>query len=403
MSITRFRNVIGALLLLTAGAGGFAYFKYKQISDYLITQIGGQSAKKLGRQVKFGGISFSPLGGVVITDACVSRRPDFSKGNFFCAARTVIRPQFIALLRNQVYFSKIAFERPVLKVRERGGVWDFADLLALLPETRKGLYLTWNASELTMTDAVLEADLETSGLSLALENADVALEHYSSFGGGYALSAGGLVKTALKGKLLAAEVELNAKANFDYGGLSSSKGSFGAGNISFGAMTLENLGVEWNLFNIRKPLAEKNYSVTLTAEKLFIPGHENPLKAGVSKCLALFSAAMGRPAPKIDDIEMAALNAAFRLDNSVLTFSDLALRTNFMDLYAGLAIDGPERTAEASIDAAIGSSKIKLSASGPLASPEIKPALSATLSEKFKEALRSIENGLLKTFPVTGL
>lgn len=402
MQFTRFRIIAAALLLLVAGGGAFAYFKYKKITSYLVGQIHGQTSKKFGRQVKFKSVSFSPFKGIVIREACVSRRPDFSKGNFFCAAKTVVRPQFAALMRNQVYFSKVSFEKPVLKVRERGGVWDLADLLALLPETQKGLYLTWNTSELTMKGAVLEADLETSGLSLALENADISLEHHSSFGGNYGLSAEGLVKTVLKGKLLSAEVKLETDANFDYGGLASVKGSLGAENISYGAITLESLKTDWSLFNIRKPLAERNYTVRLAAEKLVIPGQENSVREGVAKGLALFSAAMGKPAPRIEDIEMSSLSAAFRLDDSSLAFKDLALRTNFMDLYAGLAIDGPAKTAEASLNAEIGANKIKMSASGPMASPRILPALSTTLSAKFKEALAGIENSLLKTFPVTG-
>lgn len=402
MIITRFRIAVAALLLLLAAGGGFAYFKYKKISGYLVSQISGQTSRKFGRQVKFKSVSFSPFKGIVIREACVSRRPDFSKGNFFCAAKTVIRPEFAALMKNQVYFASVAFEKPVLKVREKNGAWDFADLLALLPETEKGLYLTWNASELTMKDALVEADLETSGLSLALENADISLEHYSSFGGNYGLSAKGHVKTIVNGKLLSGEVKLETEANFDYGGISSTKGGFGAEKVSYGAITLESFKTDWNLFNIRKPLAERNYTASLAAGGLLIPGQENSIKAGVSKGLALFSSAMGKSAPKIEDIEMSSLKAAFRLDNSALAFKDLELRTNFMDLDAGLAIDGPAKTAEASLDAAIGSNKIKMSASGPMGSPQIKPVLSATLSAKFKESLMDLENTILKTFPVTG-
>lgn len=402
MIITRFRVIAAALLLFLAGSGAFAYFKYQKISHYLIGQINGQASKKLGRQIKFRAISFSPLSGVIIKDACVSRRPDFSKGSIFCAEKTVIRPQLAALLKNQVYFSRITLVKPVIKVRERGGEWDFADLLALLPKTDKGLYLTWNASELTMKDAVLEADLETSGLSLALENANLKLEHYSSFGGNYGLSADGLVKTAVKGKLLSAEVKFDTEVNFDYGGLSSTKGTFTADRTAYGAITLDKLTADWALFNIRKPVADKNYSITLKAENLVVPGHENAARDGVAKGLNLFSSAMGRAAPKIDDIEMRSLCAAFRLNDSSLSVSDIALRTNFMDLDSGITINGPAKTAEASLEAMIGPNKLKMAASGLMNAPEIKPVLSDTLSAKFKEALAGIEASLLKTFPITG-
>lgn len=402
MNLTRLRVIAAALLLLLAGGGAFAYFKYQKISHYLIDQLSGQASRKLGRQIKFRAISFSPLNGVIIKDACVSRRPDFSKGSIFCAEKTVIRPQLAALMKNQVYFSRITLVKPVIKVRERNGEWDFSDLLALLPKTDKGLYLTWNASELTMKDAALEADLETSGLSLALENANLKLEHYSSFGGNYGLTADGLVKTALKGKLLSAEVRFDTEANFDYGGLSSTKGTFSASRASYGAITLENLAADWALFNMRKPVAEKNYSVSLKAENLLVPGHENAARDGVAKGLELFSSAMGRSAPKIDDIEMRSLSAAFRLNDASLSVSDIALRTNFMDLDSGITINGPARTADASLEALIGSNKLKMAASGLMSAPEIRPVLSDTLSAKFKDALRGIEASLLKTFPVTG-
>lgn len=402
MAITRLRLITAAALLLLAAGGTAVYFQYRKISGYISGQLSGQAAKKLGRQIKLGKISVSLLDGVVIEDACVSRRPDFSKGDFFCAGRTVIRPRLSALIRNKVYFSKVAFEKPVLKVRENNGVWDFADLLALLPETNKCLYLTWNASELEMTNAVLEADLNSSGLSLALENAYLKLEHFSSFGGNYGLKASGLVKSAVKGKLLSSEVRLDAEANFDYGGLTSTKGNLSAAGVSYGAITLENLRTDWSLFNLRKPLPEKNYSVSLAAEKLLVPGRENSIKDDVAKGLELFSAAMGKSTPEIEDIEMSSLKAAFRLDDSIVAVKDIELRTNFLELDAGLEINGPGKTVEAGLDAAIGRNKIKMAASGPMKAPEIKPALSTTLSAKFKESLADLEKGLLKHFPVTG-
>ena len=402
MQLTRPRILLLSLALFAAVGGSFAYFKYKKISNFILEQVSGQAAKKLGREVKFKSAAFSPLKGIVIREVCVSRLPDFSKGNFFCAAKVVIRPKLASLLRNQIYFSSVSFERPVIKVREKGGAWDFADLLALLPDTSKGLHLTWNADELVLRGAALEADLETSGLSLALEELDLRLEHYSAYGGNFGLEARGLAKTALNGKLLSAGVKLQTDANFEYGGVSSAKGEFAARDIAYGAMTLEEFKAGWNLFNMRKPLAEKNYTASVSAGRLLLPAQESAARDGVARGLALFSAAMGKPAPKIDDLEMESFGAEFRLDNSALAVRNIALRTNFLSLDASMAINGPAKTAEAGLKAAIGSNKIEMSASGPMARPEIKPLLSATLSARFKEALNDIERGLLKLFPVTG-
>lgn len=402
MLLTRARVLLALLLLAAAAALAFTYFKYRKISAFVVDQIGGQASKKLGRQVRFSSVAYSPFKGIVLRDACVSRLPDFSKGEFFCAKKTVIRPRLRALLRNRVSFSGVAFEAPVLKVRERGGRWDFEDLLALLPDTDKGLYLTWNASELVMRGGRVEADLETSGLSLALEDLNLELDHHSSYGGNFGLEAAGLVKTVYKGKLVSAVVSLKTDSNFAYGGLSSAKGELRARDVSYGAMTLETFSADWDLFNMRKPLGEKNYSVSVAAAGLLLPAQENAARDGVARGLELFSAAMGRTVPKIEDIEMGSFAAAFRLDDSVLAVKDIVLRTNFMELDAALTIFGPQRKADASLKAVVGDSKLEMSAAGPLDAPRIKPLLSSTLTAKFKSALAAAENSLLKIFPVTG-
>ena len=133
MNISRSKIALMLLVVLGLGAGGFAYVKYRNFSDYLIGAISSQAGRKLGRQVKFKKISFSPLDGVVIDEPCVSRAPDFSKGAFFCAARAVIRPELSGLMSDRLYFANVEFEKPVIKIRETGGKWDFEDLLALLP------------------------------------------------------------------------------------------------------------------------------------------------------------------------------------------------------------------------------------------------------------------------------
>jgi hypothetical protein len=402
MLLTRARVLLALLLLAAAGALAFTYFKYRKISAYVVDQIGGQAARKLGRQVKFSGVSYSPFKGIVLRDACVSRLPDFSKGEFFCAKKTIIRPRLSALLRNRVSFSSVAFEAPVLKVRERAGRWDFVDLLALLPDTDKGLHLTWNASELLMRGGRVEADLETSGLSLALEELDLKLDHYSSYGGNFGLEAAGLAKTVYGGKLVSAGFSLKTDSNFAYGGLSSAKGEFRARDISYGAMTLETFSADWDLFNMRKPLGEKNYSASVAASGLVLPAQENAARDGVARGLELFSAAMGRTVPGIEDIEMGSFAAAFRLDDSVLSVKDIVLRTNFLELDAALTIFGPQRKADASLKAVVGDSKLEMSAVGPLDAPRIKPLLSSTLAARFKSALAAAENSLLRIFPVTG-
>lgn len=402
MQFTRLRVIIAVLLLAAAGAGGLAYYKYSSFTAYLAGQIGGQLGKRLGREVKFARVSFSPLKGIVIREACVSRLPAFSKGDFFCAEKTVVRPRISSLIKKQLYFSSVTFYKPVIKVREKNGKWDFGDLLALLPDTEKGLHLTWNAGDLALEDARIEADMETSGLSMALEGADIRLGHHSSYGGNYSLEAEGSVKTLHRGKLVAAEAELDADLNFDYGGLASTSGRFTASALTYGAVTMDKLEADWKLFNMRKPLPERNYAAAVSARGLLVPAQEGGARDRVAEALDLFSKAMGKPAPRIEDIEMSSFRAAFSLDDSVLSLKDIRLRANFIDLDAGLVIYGPAGKADASLTAEIGDNELSMSATGAMGNHKIKPLLSDTLAAKFKQALAGAESALLELFPVTG-
>ena len=420
---TRLSKIIAALVLLVfLGGVLFVYARYKQFSGYLIGRINSAAdiargprqaivtaaGQKLGREIRFKKISFSPLKGIIIENACVSRRPSFKAGEFFCARRTVIRPELRALLKNQVYFSRVAFMDPVFKLRESAGRWDFEDIIALLPKTTQGLYVTWNTKELALENARLEVSMGTSGRDFALENSNLKLLHYSPFGriksghplcgGNYTAEFKGLLKSAIAGKLLSSGVSLKTSANFDYGGLASLKGSFEADNASYGAITLAALRADWELFNIRSKTKEKNYSARLEAENLFIPGSENSGLKTLTKGLEFFSAVMGKPVPRIEDIEAQKLKAVFSLKNSVISLKDIKIDSNFLNLNADLAFDSAARSTESRLEARIGPNKLKFAAVGPLAGPEITPELSTTLNEKLTSALKSLNELLFNYF-----
>jgi len=400
MNISRFKVVVILLLVFGLGAGVFAYVKYKKISEYLISQLDRQTGKKFGRQIKFKKIAFSPLKGVVITEPCVSRAPDFSKGNFFCARRAVIRPEIALLMRNQLYFSNVELTEPVIKVRETGGKWDFADLLALLPATSKGLHITWNAKKLSLTDAKVEVDIGSSGRSVSIENADITLLHYSALAGNFELKLDGDVKTILNGQLLTAKTSFKTDLNFEYAGLTSAFGELQFTDAAFGASTLEKAALNWEIFSINKPAREKNYSAGLKAEGLFIPAQSGGVKQSVNTAMELLSQVMGKTTPRVEDIEMAGLALDFTLNDGVLGVKRLDLDTNFLVLKNEYALNGPARTVDMRFAARIGNNKLDLTARGPMDRPVILPAMSVTLNRKLTDAVRAINAALLKIFPI---
>jgi len=402
MNISKFKIIAILLAVFVAGAGVFAYIKYKKFSGYLIEQINSQAGKKLGRQVKFKKISFSPLEGVVIDEPCVSRAPDFTKGNFFCAARAVIRPELDQLMKNRLYFANIELEKPVVKIRETGGKWDFEDLLALLPKTSKGLYITWNARKLMLKDATLEMDLGSSGNSIAFENADLTLLHYSDLAGNFSLSLSGDLKTILQGQLVTAKTSFRTDLNFEYTGLTSAYGGVEFGDAAMGAATLRKVSLNWELFNIHKPAPEKNYTAGARAEGLFIPAQSCGASRSVNSALALLSEIMGKASPRCEDIEMASLALDFALNDGILRVKQLNLDTNFLNLKTAYELNGPARTVDMALAASAGENKLSLTAKGAMDKPEILPVMSVTLNRKLIGFVRAINAALLKVFPVAG-
>lgn len=380
----------------------FVYVKYSRFSGYLISRINSAAGQKLGREIRFKKISFSPLKGIIIDDACVSRRPSFKTGEFFCARQTIIRPELRALLKKQVYFERISFTDPVFKLRENAGRWDFEDLIAMLPKTTQGLYITWNTKELTLENARVEVSMTTSGRDLVFENSDLKLLHYSSFGGNYTAEFKGLLKSAVAGKLLSSLIDIKTSANFDYGGLASLKGSFKADDASYGAITLAAVRADCELFNMRSKAGEKNYSARLEAEKLFIPGSETSAKRTLTGGLELFSAVMGKSVPRIEDIEVKDIKAAFSLKNSVISLKNIEIDSNFLNLKADLAFDGAARSTESRLEAKSGPNELKLTAIGPLARPEITPVFSETLNKKLVSALNSLSELFFSYFSLNG-
>lgn len=387
--------------MAAAGTGLSAYSRYKNFSETLIQRLDSKTGQKLGRRVKFKKIGFSPLEGVVIEGACVSRAPDFSSGVFFCADRVSLRPDIARLMRNRVSFTEIKLANPVISIREKGGKWDFEDLLALLPKTSKGLYLTWNAKKLVLTGAKIEADLASSGRSFALENADVTVRHYSGLAGNFALELNCGLKSAVNGKLLTSGVLIKTDLNFGYAGLTAAFGGAEFTNAALGAATLKKTAFSWELFNINKPASEKNYAAHLTAEGLFIPQQSGGASAAVNAALRALSSVMGKEAPPVEDIELESLALDLALKNSALRVTRLSAATNFLDFGAEYELNGPVRSVNIRFGARAGKNKLDITASGPMDAPVIAPAMSATLDRKLTKTIRDINQFILKAFPIT--
>jgi hypothetical protein len=373
------------------------YFKYQKVSKLVADTINTRLNKKVKRKINFGKIGFSILEGIIIHDAAASHSYGTSKENFFTARKVILTPELIPLLKNKIFFKKVEFINSEFKIkREINGKWNFEDLLLLLPETTKGLYLTWNTKELIFVDSNAEIEDKVSQTVFSLENSDLGIYHYSSFGGNFKFSLEGDFKTAFSNNLLQGEMEIESNANFEYSGLSSSFGKIILGDVIFNEITLEKSELEWKLFGMRKKIPERNCFAAFKVNNIFIPSHNPVVKQYIIKPLENFSSVLGKKLPEIEDVQIEKLSVNASLKDKTLNISEFNLDTNFLDLKYNFQIDTDKKTINLKLLTKLGTDKFEIMANGAVYNPEIKPELSYTARTRFVSLLKSLSDKLNK-------
>ncbi|KAF0126171.1 MAG: hypothetical protein FD189_683 [Elusimicrobia bacterium] len=392
----RKKKILAAALAALVLAGGGAWLllakKYGGLGGAVAAALAETASRKAGRELRIKSVSFSPLGGLTLRGVSVSEKPSFIKGVFFSAEKARLAVALMPLLRGSVVFSAAEFDGVFFKVREKDGEWNFRDLLALLPDTVKGLHLTWNARRLVFRGARVQADLTTAGLSLDMTETDAVVKHYSSFGGNFNIEASGRAGTAWGGRLFTGAYEAKIDLNFTTLGLASSSGRLAMTDLELGDMRLARLGGRWDFFRIGRGAA-RNYSLEAEASDFFAPGYRSPFRDAVDKGLKSIFSAMGAAPPKTEDIKADSLSARASLKGGRLRVEELRLEADFARLRAAFAAGaGPETELE--IEAEAAGKKFRARASGTDARPRVEPEL----SESLREALLASRRGLKEFF-----
>ncbi|MBI4655859.1 MAG: hypothetical protein HY746_03825 [Elusimicrobia bacterium] len=385
------KTAIFAAALVLVCAAGYFYFKYMKLGNVLAEKLKSEFAQKLKRQISLKSMKFSAMEGFVISKMELSDVGGFSKGKFFVSEKITLRPEIIPLIRNRLVFKRISLRNPEFKIkRNPAGKWNFADLLALLPQDSKGLHLAWNAKEVIASDAKLEFDDETSGHSISMENASLEIFHYSSFGGNFSVELEGKLKTALYGSLFAADAALDAELNFEYAGLSSSFGKLNMANASFGEISIENTDFEFEFFGLNKDMGDAKHNINLKIEGLLAPGQSKTVRQNIFRPVKAFFTVIGKKPPEIDDLRVENISFNASLDDRILNINGLNLNSNLFNSAGSFKIDGNTGLVELQTNLEIGGSRMDIKLKGPPANPDIKPELSQTARENLISLLKTL-------------
>ncbi|MDE2314200.1 MAG: AsmA family protein, partial [Elusimicrobia bacterium] len=90
-----------------------------------------QAKQNLGRDVKIGGVGWSLIHGVTITDFAISERPDFSAGAFAAFDSLSVRVKLWPLLHRRLVVASLEAKNPqVSVVQHKDGTFNFSDMLS---------------------------------------------------------------------------------------------------------------------------------------------------------------------------------------------------------------------------------------------------------------------------------
>lgn len=384
-----FAAAVAALVLAGGGAFVFLSRKYGGLGGAVAAALAETAAKRAGRELRIKSASFSPFTGLELTGVEVSEEPSFEKGVFFSAERVLLDMPLLPLLKGEAEFNKAEVDGAFFKLRERDGDWNYGDLLELLPDTAKGLHLTWNAREVVLRRTRIQADMATPGLSLDMTETEAAVKHYSSFGGNFDIKASGRIGTAWGGRLFTGDYSAEIDLNFTPRGLDSTSGGVEFEDLRLGDSTLGSLTAGWDFFKIGKP-AERNFSLRLEAAGFLAPSYRKSPLAPVEKGIASFYRAMGAAPPRADDIKADSLALKASLKEGRLKIEELRIDSDMADLRGTFAAGGGADP-ELELEAEAAGKRFRARISGPEKRPKVEPELSNTLRQGLLSARRGLE------------
>ena len=374
-------------------------------ADILISSL----KEQYGRDIKLENASFTDKS-MQFTKLCISQKPDFSKGNFFCADKVVLYPDYSSKAErtsSAFFIRDLIIENAEINISEKNGRWDFEDLTnaedpqngtSSSKKDGKPFEETWIIDNLTLKNAIISAESETNNFSVQMNKTDLELSHEGKV---FTLAGHSEMSTKLSGRPVKAPVSVNLKTFFNDSVLSEMHGDINTERLAWDKISLQKLKLHTDMAGINMPVAEKNYIARFSAEGLVIPEDDPYIYDKVPQYLKLFAAAVGRPAPVIKDAEIHSIKGHFSLENNKMDLQDLSLRSNFMELDGGMKIDGRAQSSAASASVSIGKNNVKLYISGDMNNPVLKPLLSETLAKKLKQAYMDFQTFVLNYFPVT--
>ena len=396
----KFLIILGCVFLLLIIAAASIWFLRRPIMGSVAEKIFETIKQDLGREITMDNPDITSNDGIVLYKLCISQKPDFSKGKFFCADKATILPNLSAADPKQISFSKIILENAEININEENGHWDFEDLASMNSGSKKDdrpFEESWMIDKLVLKNAALSIKSASNDISIKTEKSNLTINHE-----GNEFNAEGSTDITIDSNDIKTSMSSNIKAKtfLKDGKLYKASGNAAIEKAKIGQISIEKLALNTNLSGIDKNISGKNYIMRFSADGLLIPSTDTQVYEKVPQYLKLFAAAVGRPAPVIKDAEFHNIKGHFQVDNNAVELQHFSLRSNFMEMDGDMKINGKDKSTSASMKIAIGKNDIKLLVSGPIKKPALKPVLAETLSKKLKEAYIDMENSILEHFPV---
>lgn len=377
------------------------FFRYKIVkfgADRLVSVL----QEAINRKIIVKEYSASRQSGIILKEICISQIPDFSKGNFLCSDKISFSPDYFSQKENDFNFDALYFENPVLNISKTNGVWDFNDLLELLPKDNKPLSQSWKTNTLKIKNATININDADKDTSVAMRDTDIFIDKTGKGNTSFSIDANARLTVKTRDKNLSAAINTQSVYNFLDNQLNYARGKASLSEVNFNAINLGRIDADFDLNGIFLPIIKKDYLVKVSAKNIIVPQNSGKYYDDISHYLRLFASVSGYPSTVIKDAEITDITGHFKLLDNSISLSNVVFKSNFLNADINMAIDATKNTSAATTKISVGKKTVNLQFNGTINNPKIISPACESLSRHLTKTYTDLESYILKQFPLTG-
>ncbi|MEA3307686.1 MAG: hypothetical protein U9Q34_07870, partial [Elusimicrobiota bacterium] len=324
-----------------------------------------------------------------------------SSKSAYSIKRTALGFKALPLLKGNFIISKVKFKNAKFTLaRNKNGKWNFADILAILPEPEENFYSDWPEQIIAKNSELLIID-KLSDNMWVLENADIKFSKRLSYhGGSLNISWRGAFKgSGFKNLFVSKNVYGTIKSDFKGDNLASTLGELELKDSICNDLLLKTIHLQWNFFKLNTK-KEQNLKAEFKMEEISIPNIDNSFRKNILKTLTAISKIYGIRDKKTHHLKFKNISAKASFHEDLFKIQDFKFDSNILNLKADFALNNKTDKINLNFKGIALNKEMDITAKGLPDNLYIKPTFSYTIRTKIvsfiKALTKSVKIGIKK-------